>query len=70
MSAGELKGQLAASEAEGAEHNERAIQASAQVAGLQTQVSVSHSAEQGCFYSIQNSCNRAATIFQPMMCCT
>ena len=38
LSAGELKGQLVASEAEGAQHNERAIQASTQVASLQTQV--------------------------------
>ena len=38
MSAGDLKQQLAVATAEGAEHNEKAIQASALVDTLQTQV--------------------------------
>ena len=44
MTAGELKQQLAVAHAEGAEHNERAIQASTQVEGFQTQVWVSMTA--------------------------
>ena len=41
MHAGDLRQQLAVATAEGAEHNERAIQATALVDGLQTQVSFS-----------------------------
>ena len=41
MHAGDLRQQLAVATAEGAEHNERAIQAAALVDGLQTQVSFS-----------------------------
>ena len=40
MHAGDLRQQLAVATAEGAEHNERAIQAAALVDGLQTQVSL------------------------------
>lgn len=43
MHAGDLKQQLAVATAEGAEHNERAIQASTLVDSLQTQVSFSES---------------------------
>ncbi len=38
MNVGELKQQLAVANAEGAEYNEKAIQASAQLEGLHTQV--------------------------------
>ena len=38
MSAGDMKQQLAVAHAESAEYNEKAIQASTQVEGLQTQV--------------------------------
>lgn len=41
MHAGDLKQQLAVATAEAAEHNEKAIQASAHVEGLQAQVHVS-----------------------------